>query len=130
MNSPQEFSKVISPLVTPSDLEILLERMKRLDFSKPVIRRLTPGSNDYTNPDTNPTRPSRHVTLTGGRSPGESSGGNHRGEFTCFVSHDVLKLSLLRKGVHPPKSMVHIAYYPNFHKLYKFPSLSCSICVF
>jgi len=36
--------------------------MKRLDFSKPVTRRLTAGSNDYTNPNTNPTRPSRHVT--------------------------------------------------------------------
>jgi len=63
--------------------------MKRLDFSKPVTRRLTPGSIDYTNPNTNPTRPSRHVTWTGGRSPGgitggKAPGGNHRGEFTCF----------------------------------------------
>jgi len=39
--------------------------MKRLDLSKPVIPRLTPGSNDYTNPNNNPTRPSRHVTWTG-----------------------------------------------------------------
>jgi len=76
--------------------------MKRLDFSKSVTRRLTPGSNDYTNPNANPTRPSRHVIWTGveitegklpqgklrGRSPGEISGEitgeNHRGEFTCF----------------------------------------------
>jgi len=27
--------------------------MNRLDFSNPVTRRLTPGSNDYTNPNTN-----------------------------------------------------------------------------
>jgi len=53
--------------------------MKRLDFHKPVTRRLTPGSNDYTNPNTNPTRPSRHVTWTGGRSPGEITRGNYRG---------------------------------------------------
>jgi len=52
--------------------------MKRLDFSKPVTRQLTPESNDYTNPNTNPTRLSRHVTWTGGRSPG----GNHREEIT------------------------------------------------
>ena len=51
-----------SPGDFPPDLESLLEQMKRLDFSKPVTRRLTPGSNDYTNPNTNPTRPSRHVT--------------------------------------------------------------------
>jgi len=47
--------------------------MKRLDFSKPVTRRLTPGSNDYTYPNTNPTRPSQHVTyvtyVPGGSSP-------------------------------------------------------------
>jgi len=36
--------------------------MKRLDFSKPVTRRLTPVSNDYTNSNTNPTRHSQHVT--------------------------------------------------------------------
>jgi len=57
--------------------------MKRLDFSKPVTRQLTPGSNDYTNP----TRPSRHVTWTGGKLPGanlrgRSPEGNYRGEIT------------------------------------------------
>jgi len=61
--------------------------MKRLDFSKPVTRRLTPGSNDYTNP----TRPSRHVTWTGGRlprgklpgeAPEEIPGGKLPGEIT------------------------------------------------
>ena len=68
--------------------------MKRLDFSKPVTRRLTPGSksNDYTNPNTNSTRPSRHVTWTGedhrgenyrGKNyRGESSGGDYLGEIT------------------------------------------------
>jgi len=35
--------------------------MKRLVFAKPVTRWLTTGSNDYTNPNTNPTRPSRHL---------------------------------------------------------------------
>ena len=97
-----DFPPVISPRSfppwwSPPDLESLLERMKRLDFSKPVTRRLTPGSNDYTNRNTNPTRPSQHVTWTGGdhwgKLPGESSGeitgGNYRGEiaggeFTCF----------------------------------------------
>ena len=49
--SPGDFPPVIS-----SDLESLLERMKRLDFSKPVTRRLTRWSNDYTNPNTNLTR--------------------------------------------------------------------------
>jgi len=73
--------------------------MTRLDFSKPVTRRLTPGSNDYTNPNTNPTTPSRHITWTGGRSPvgeitrgkalGEITGGNHRGEFSCFALYIV-----------------------------------------
>ena len=43
---------VIPPGDFPPELESLLERMKRLDFSKPVTRRLTPGSNDYTNPTT------------------------------------------------------------------------------
>src|SRR6218665_3342600 len=64
--------------------------MKRLDFSKPVTRRLTQGSNDYTNPNTNPARPSRHVNmyrgemtegkLPGGITGGEITGGNYRGE--------------------------------------------------
>jgi len=75
--------------------------MKRLVFAKPVTRRLTPGSSGYTNPNTNPSRPSRHLTWPGGRSPGvnyrgEISGADHRGnypgsspgeitgEFTCF----------------------------------------------
>jgi len=51
--SPGNFPPVISP-----DHESLLERMKRLDFSKPVTRRLTAGS-DYTNPNrpTNPKDP-------------------------------------------------------------------------
>ena len=44
--------------------------MKRLDFSNPVTRLLTPGSNDYTNP----TRPSRHVTWTGGDHRGKLPG--------------------------------------------------------
>src|SRR6218665_736884 len=106
MISPRYFSPVISP-----DLESLLERLKRLYFSKPVTRRLTPGSNDYTNPNTNPTRPLRHVTWTGGRSlggnhrgkitggnhrgeiyRGEITGGNHRGEFTCFGLNDAVKI--------------------------------------
>ena len=39
-------------------------------------RRLTPESNDYTNPNTNPTRPSQHVIWTGG----DHQGGNYRGE--------------------------------------------------
>jgi len=43
--------------------------MKRLVFAKPVTRRLTPGSNDYTNP----TRPSRHLAWPGG----QITGGNH-----------------------------------------------------
>src|SRR6218665_974771 len=74
---PGNFPPVISP-----DLESLLERMKRLDLSKPVTRRLTPGSNGYINPNAciKPTRPSRHVTWTGRRSPGELPEGNYRGE--------------------------------------------------
>jgi len=64
---PQSFAPSnFLPGDLPSDLESLLEWMKRLDFSKSVTRRLTPGSNDYTNP----TRPSWHVTWTGGKSPG------------------------------------------------------------
>jgi len=63
--------------------------MKKLVFDKPMTFRLTPGSNDYTSPNTNPTRPSQHLTWPRGRSPvghylGSSPGGNHRGEFTCF----------------------------------------------
>ena len=58
--------------------------MKRLNFCKPVTRRLTPGSNYYSNPNTNPTRPSRHVTWTAGRSPGgnywREAPGDHRGK--------------------------------------------------
>ena len=58
MNSPGDLSSDLSPgnfppVISP-DLESILERMKRLDFSKPVTPRLTPGSNDYTNPNTNP----------------------------------------------------------------------------
>jgi len=30
-----------------------------------VTRRLTQGSNDYTNPNTNPTRPSQHLAWPG-----------------------------------------------------------------
>jgi len=69
-----------------SEFESLLERMKRLVFAKPVTFRLTPGCNDYTNPNTNPTRPSRHLTgprgdhrgkLPVGKSPGEITGGVH-----------------------------------------------------
>jgi len=45
--------------------------MKRLNFSKPVTRRLTPGSNDYTNHNTNPTR----IT----------------GDFTCFGTYIYLQ---------------------------------------
>jgi len=83
--SPPELSPVISPRWSPPDLESLLERMKRLDFSKPVTRRLIPGSSDYANPNANPTRPSRHVTWTegdhrGGNYRGESSGGDLRGK--------------------------------------------------
>jgi len=53
-----------------------------------VKGRLSPGSNDYSNPNTNPTRPTRHVTWTRGdhrweiargKSPGEITGGNHWG---------------------------------------------------
>jgi len=56
-----------------------------------MTRRLTPGSNGYTNPNTNPTRSSRHLTLpkgdhrgeiTEGRSPGEITGAVHREEIT------------------------------------------------
>jgi len=55
--------------------------MKRLVFSKPVTRWLTPGSNDYTNLNTNPTRPSRRLTWPGGRSRwGKLLGGVHRGK--------------------------------------------------
>jgi len=64
---------VISLWSFPSDLESLLRWMKRLVFAKPVTCRLTPGSNDYTNTNANPTRPSRHLTRPGG---------DHRGEIT------------------------------------------------
>ena len=69
VNSPGNFNRWFPP-----DLESLLQRMKRLVFAKPVTRRLTPGSDDYTNPNTNPTRPSRHVIWTGGDHPGELPG--------------------------------------------------------
>ena len=62
VTSLDTFPPVISSWWFPPDLENLLERMKRLDFSKPVTCWLTPGSNDYTNLNTNPTRLSRHVT--------------------------------------------------------------------
>jgi len=51
--------------------------MRRLDFFKQVTRRLTPGSNDYTNPNTNPTRPSRHLTWPGEFTGGKLQGGVH-----------------------------------------------------
>ena len=81
---PDDFPTVISP-----DFESLLQRMKRLVFAKPLTSRLTPGSNDYTNPNTNPTRPSRHLTWHGrehrgenyrGKSPGGTTGGVHQGK--------------------------------------------------
>src|SRR6218665_1260816 len=65
----------IPPGGLSSDLESLPERMKRLDFSKPVTHRLTPGSNNYINPNTNSTRSSRRVTLTRGNLRGKSPGG-------------------------------------------------------
>ena len=49
---PRWFTPGNSPRWSPPDLESLQERMKRLDLSKPVTRRLTPGSNYYTNPNT------------------------------------------------------------------------------
>src|SRR6218665_2313072 len=58
--------------------------MKRLAFAKPVTRRLTPESNDYTNPNTNPTRPSRHLTGPGGDHREEITEANLRGEITGF----------------------------------------------
>jgi len=68
--------------------------MKRLVFAKPVTGRLTPGSNDCTNPNTNPIRPSRHLTWPRGRSPrgklpkrkspGSSPEGNYWGKFTVW----------------------------------------------
>jgi len=66
----------------------------------PVTRRLTPGSNDYTNPNTNPAKPSRHVTWTGGDHWGKL-GGNYQGgitkgvEFTCFTLADLRNQSIL-----------------------------------
>jgi len=53
--------------------------MKRLVFAKSVTLRLTPGCNDYTNPNTNPTRPSRQLTWPGGDHRGTFTGGVHRG---------------------------------------------------
>jgi len=71
-------------------------------FAKPVIRRLTPGSHDYTNPNTNRTRPSRHLIWPEGDHRGEITRGNlrgklpegvhrgdQRGEFTCCIPCDV-----------------------------------------
>jgi len=63
--------------------------MKRLVFSKPVTRRLTPGSNGYTNHNTNHTRLSRPDPgeITGRTSPeeyyrDEITGGTSPVEFT------------------------------------------------
>jgi len=112
--APGDFPPVIPPVISPQwpppDLESLLERMKRIYFSKPLTRRLIPGSNVCTNPNTNPTRPSRHVTWTGGDHRGEITGGssgeitgeNYRGEitggkspgeFTCFALHSTRQLT-------------------------------------
>jgi len=54
--------------------------MKRLDFSKPVTRVDSRVYSDYTNPNTNPTRSSQHVTWTGGDHRGELPGGKLRGD--------------------------------------------------
>ena len=56
------------------DLENILQRMKRLAFVKPVSRQLTTGSNDYTNHNINPTRPSRYLTWPGRDHRGKISG--------------------------------------------------------
>src|SRR6218665_1675205 len=88
---------VIPPGDFPPDLESLLERMKRLYFSKPVTRRLTPGSNDYNNPNTNPTR---KTLTTRNMNRGELTGGNHRGVHLlrcepCYEAYENEGLRLL-----------------------------------
>ena len=84
---PGNFPSVISsgdfpPVISP-DLESFLQRMKRLVFAKPVTCRLTTGSNDYANPNTNPTRPSQHLTWPGGNYVGEITRLNHLLQCLC-----------------------------------------------
>ena len=81
-DSSGELRPVISPRWSPPGISPRWSlwpwkpptRMKRLVFAKPVACRLTPWSNDYTKPNTNPTRSSRHLTW-----PGGDHRGNHRG---------------------------------------------------
>jgi len=54
--------------------------MKRLVFAKTVTCRLTTGSNDYTNPNNNPTRPPRHRIWPEGDHRGENYRENLRGK--------------------------------------------------
>jgi len=98
--------------------------MKRLVFAKPVTR-LTPGYNDYTNPNSNPTRPLLHLAWPGGRSPGRNyrGWGNHRGKLpasTLYINY--MSIYILQSLANPVGSIRQCPYpfwlypfYPRQH---------------
>jgi len=48
----------------------------------------------------------------------------------CHPSEFTKGVSILVRGLHPPKPMMHIAYFPYFHKIDKFPPYFCKIYTF